>query len=482
MKKETFTSVSHMISFSQRLFISVLLLFLSFAACFLAYQYQRERVFRIEVLNTRLQSYNNQMYGTLMEDGVWNDSTYTRYTRFHTLPDLRVTIIRKDGEVLFDSKEIKAKDTDHSDRQEVRQALKKGTGYDILRPSHTLKTDYFYSATYFEDKGIIIRSSVPYDSANTIKELSINWHYLWFALAIILILTYIYYRYTSNLGKTINQLRCFAKQAESDERLEDLHFEFPNNELGEISHHIVRLYTQVKTSEEDKVRLKRQLTQNIAHELKTPVSSIQGYLETIIMNPNMDETQRRQFMERCFAQSNRLASLLRDISVLTRMDEASQSIEMEEVDLFQIVSMVHDDVALQLKEKKMQFLQLLQAPMKVQGNHSLLYSVFRNLTDNAIAYAGSNVIITVKCLEETDEYYKLSFSDNGVGVSPIHLDHLFERFYRVDKGRSRKLGGTGLGLAIVKNAVILHGGTINVRIATTGGLEFIFTIAKKHLS
>ena len=160
------------------------------------------------------------------------------------------------------------------------------------------------------------------------------------------------------------------------------------------------------------------------------------------------------------------------------MDEASQSIEMEEVELCQIVSSVHADVALQLKEKDMNFLQLLHPPMKVQGNPSLLYSVFRNLTDNAIAYAGPNVTITVKCVMETPEYYRFSFADNGVGVAPEHLDHLFERFYRIDKGRSRKLGGTGLGLAIVKNAIIFHGGTIFARIASTGGLEFIFTISK----
>ena len=117
--------------------------------------------------------------------------------------------------------------------------------------------------------------------------------------------------------------------------------------------------------------------------------------------------------------------------------------------------------------------------MKVHGNMLMLYSIFRNLTDNAIAYAGPNVTITVKCVMETPEYYRFSFADNGVGVASEHLDHLFERFYRVDKGRSRKLGGTGLGLAIVKNAVILHGGMIFARIASTGGLEFIFTISKR---
>ena len=473
-------SISRVISFSQRLFLSVLLLFLSFAACFLIYQYQREKAYRIEVLNTRLQSYNIQMYETLVEKGkVWNDSMLARYTTFHALPDLRVTIIKTDGTVLFDNTKDAGEFTNHRDRTEVQEALKKGSGYAILRTSHTLDSDYFYSATYFKDLDIVIRTALPYDSADLIDELSIDWRYLWFALALILVLGYIYYKYTNNLGKTINQLRCFAQQAENDEDLEHFHFEFPNNEMGEISHHIVQLYTQVKRSEEDKVRLKRQLTQNIAHELKTPVSSIQGYLETIISNPDMDEKQRSQFMERCYVQSNRLASLLRDISVLTRMDEASQSIGMEEVELCQIVSNVHADVALQLKEKGMNFLQLLHPPMKVQGNPSLLYSVFRNLTDNAIAYAGPNVTITVKCVMETPEYYRFSFADNGVGVSPEHLDHLFERFYRVDKGRSRKLGGTGLGLAIVKNAIILHGGTIFARIASTGGLEFIFTISKR---
>lgn len=473
-------SITRMISFSQRLFLSVLLLFLSFAACFLIYQYQREKSYRIEVLNTRLQAYNVQMYEHLTEtEKPWNDSLLTRYTRFHTMPDLRVTVIKTDGTVLFDNEKDAAQTTNHRDRTEVRQALENGSGYSIQRKSHTLNNDFFYSATYFKEKGLIVRTALPYNSADLIDELSIDWRYLWFSLALILVLGYIYYKYTSNLGKTISQLRRFAQQAENDEDLAQFHFEFPNNELGEISHHIVQLYTQVKRSEEDKVRLKRQLTQNIAHELKTPVSSIQGYLETIISNPDMDKTQRNQFMERCYAQSNRLSSLLRDISLLTRMDEASQSIAMEEVDLCHIIANVHADVALQLNERGMRFLQLVHPPMKVQGNPSMLYSIFRNLTDNAIAYAGPNVTITIKCVMETPEYYRFSFADNGVGVAPEHLDHIFERFYRVDKGRSRKLGGTGLGLAIVKNAVILHGGTIFARIASTGGLEFIFTISKR---
>lgn len=99
--------------------------------------------------------------------------------------------------------------------------------------------------------------------------------------------------------------------------------------------------------------------------------------------------------------------------------------------------------------------------------------------DNAIAYAGSNIQININCFREDENFYYFSFADTGIGVSPEHLNRLFERFYRVDKGRSRKVGGTGLGLAIVKNAVIIHGGSISAKNNQGGGLEFVFTLARR---
>ena len=99
--------------------------------------------------------------------------------------------------------------------------------------------------------------------------------------------------------------------------------------------------------------------------------------------------------------------------------------------------------------------------------------------DNAIAYAGPHIHVHISCFREDENFYYFSFADTGVGVSPEHLNRLFERFYRVDKGRSRKLGGTGLGLAIVKNAVLIHGGTISAKNSQGGGLEFVFTLAKE---
>ena len=225
--------------------------------------------------------------------------------------------------------------------------------------------------------------------------------------------------------------------------------------------------------------LKKQLTQNIAHELKTPVSSIQGYLETIVNNPTLPREKINAFLERSYAQSNRLAHLLRDISVLTRMEEAPNMIETEPVNLTTMMRNILNEVTLELEEKQITAHNMLPEGLTIQGNSSLLYSIFRNLTDNAIAYAGTHISITIRCFREDERFYYFSFSDTGVGVGPEHLSRLFERFYRVDKGRSRKLGGTGLGLAIVKNAVILHGGTIFAKNTPGGGLEFIFTLSKE---
>ena len=233
------------------------------------------------------------------------------------------------------------------------------------------------------------------------------------------------------------------------------------------------------TQEEEQVRLKRQLTQNIAHELKTPVSSIQGYLETIVNNDNISREKMNTFLERCYAQSNRLSRLLRDISVLTRMDEAANMIDMERVDISVLVGNIINEVALELEEKHITIVDSLKKGIQIKGNDSLLYSIFRNLMDNAIAYAGTNIQININCFREDENFYYFSFSDTGVGVPAEHLNRLFERFYRVDKGRSRKLGGTGLGLAIVKNAVIIHGGNISAKSSQSGGLEFVFTLGKE---
>lgn len=233
------------------------------------------------------------------------------------------------------------------------------------------------------------------------------------------------------------------------------------------------------TQQEEESRLKRQLTQNIAHELKTPVSSIQGYMETIINNPSISPAQRETFMNRCYAQTIRLSGLLHDISILNRIDESDSLFDKESIDLHRVITEIVNDSHIHLQMKQMQVSLNIPEQLTLEGNNSLLYSIFRNLMDNAIAYAGEKTEISISCYMQDKDYYYFSFADNGVGVNAEHLNRLFERFYRVDKGRSRKLGGTGLGLAIVKNAVYFHKGEISAKNRADGGLEFLFSLRKQ---
>ncbi len=581
--------------FSQRLFLSVIFLFLGYAVCFMLFQYNREKAYKIELLNTQLQNYNNQLCDFLADHHGVNSDSMQSYVTTHMMPNLRVTLIEPSGKVVYDNTNANRKSfANHSSRKEVQDALMYGSGYSISRQSESIQgEEYFYSARYYPPYRIIIRSALPYNLSLT-EHLQADSGYLWFALIICLVLIFIFYRFTRKLGKSITKLQQFAMKADRNEPIDmDILQTFPKNELGEISQHIIKIYKRLHrakealyiereklishlqtsheglgvftkerqeilvnnlftqyinnisdrnlrstneifdipelqpiieflnrnegnfskeekryamhlnknarsftveciifqdmsfeisindiTQEEEHARLKRQLTQNIAHELKTPVSSIQGYLETIISNPNIPQENVRVFLERSYAQSNRLTFLLRDISVLTRMDEAPELVEKEQVNLSKIVENILNEVALGLEEKHITVVNKLPSEVILTGSSSLLYSIFRNLTDNAIAYAGNDIQITINCFREDEKFYYFSFSDTGVGVPEEHLNRLFERFYRVDKGRSRKLGGTGLGLAIVKNAVLFHGGTIFAKNMPKGGLEFVFTLKK----
>ncbi len=232
------------------------------------------------------------------------------------------------------------------------------------------------------------------------------------------------------------------------------------------------------TQQEEENLLKRQLTQNIAHELRTPVSSIQGYLETIINNPEIEQYKKHFFIERSYSQAIRLASLVSDISLLNKIDESAILFDCEDIYLLDVIESVFKDIALQIEEKHVNVSIHIDKHIHIQGNHSLLYSIFRNLTDNSLAYAGENFNIILTCFREDDNFYYFSYADTGVGIPDKHLNRLFERFYRIDQGRSRKAGGTGLGLSIVKNAVLFHKGQIVAKNRVEGGLEFIFTLKK----
>ena len=226
-------------------------------------------------------------------------------------------------------------------------------------------------------------------------------------------------------------------------------------------------------------QMRRELTQNIAHELKTPVASILGYSETILNSPEMDDATVRRFIARTHAQAGRLTSLLQDISTLNRMDYARDVLAMERVDVSQLFADIVHETSLTFDQREMTLNNCLPQNVVVEGNLSLIYSVFRNLVDNSLNYAGKGAVVDISA-SETATHWLFTYKDNGVGIPEKDMPRIFERFYRVDKGRSRSLGGTGLGLALVKNAVQLHGGTITVGKPADGGREFVFSLKKQQ--
>lgn len=465
-------------SFQWNLFFSIGGIFLLFAIYFSLYQYRREKEYKIDILHSRLQTYNYELMQSLGDQGVLCDSLFEAYTQSHSIDRMRVTIIDTNGRVLQDNY-CQAIDSlpNHLKRIEVQEALANGNGYDIKRTSESTHETYFYSATRFGN--LVVRSAVPY-SAELTESLKADNTFFYFTIAITFLLSIVLYLNTRRISRHIRYLREFAVKAEKGEELDhELEQRLPDDELGEISHTIITLYWKLRHSEEDKLRLKRQLTQNAAHELKTPAASIHGYLESILDNPDMPQDKRQHFLERCYAQSERMSKLLMDMSQLTRLDEMPASFsENREINNFDIVPIVYnvlEDTALQLQEKGIKPIVELPESILISSPfadpESLTYSIFRNLVDNVLSHATGATSIRISY--NNGEFV---FSDNGAGVAPLHLPYLFERFYRVDKGRSRKLGGTGLGLAIVKNTVVAHSGTITALSTPGGGLTIKFTL------
>ena len=466
------------LSIGNKLYISVLSVFLAFAVAFIIFQHEREKQYKAEILDLRLQDYNDQMKVSLDFLGKTDETTLSEYVRRHHVNNLRVTLIDARGNVFFDNmRKDYANIPNHSNRTEFVKALKNGRATTLERKSQTLDAYYFYSTTYYPKEGYMIRTALPYDD-NLSKSLEADLHFIWFAVAAILILTILLYRFIHTLGENIDKLKTFAWRADKNKSIDiDDLIVFSNDELGEIAERIIKIYRRLQSTRQEQDTLKRELTQNVAHELKTPAASIQGYLETILNHTDMDEERRMLFLQRCFAQSKRLTSLLQDISTLNKLDDAPELHDFEPVNISELVQSIQRETALQLTQREMSFDNRLPDELWISGNRSLLYSVFRNLMDNAIAYAGQRTTIQLMA-EDTGEQWTFVFSDNGVGVPTQHLPRLFERFYRVDKGRSRAIGGTGLGLSIVKNAILLHHGTISVKNNDGGGLQFTFSIRK----
>lgn len=418
---------------SWQLFFSIGILFLFFAGCFLVYQSRRERLFKIALLNQQLQDYNAHL-GEALQYRPLEDDSLNEYIASHPVPSLRITLLDPHGYVLYDNKTDAYPDMeDHRGRKEILEAISKGSSYVLDRVSSTADDAYFYSATFFPEQNLIIRSALPYDDELP-RILRADTTFLWFALALITLLAGLLYWFSKRTGDQVDR----------------------NQEKASFA-------------------LQKELTQNISHELKTPIAEIRAYLETLQDHADMPEETRARFLLRSNALARRLSALVEDLSTLDTMDAGKMAQPFEEVDLAEIIRQVTLETEDALTGKGMTLALSIPESIPLNGNPKLLYGIFRNLTDNALLYAGEGAEISLRAWRDGKRWHFV-FADNGNGVPEASLPKLYERFYRTDKGRSRKLGGTGLGLAIVKDAILLHGGDIRASANTPHGLKHEFWI------
>ena len=408
-------------SYRNRLVLYVAMIFTVFALISLLVGLANGERYKQSIMQSRLSG-----YAQMLAEADSEASSLVAYFP----EDVRVTIIASDGTVTFDSESDWLSMDNHLSRPEIEECLKKGEGSSIRR-SDTSGERFFYYA--IEDGGRIVRVAQNFDM-ELVDFFSTDWMFLLFEFLLLIFSLFILYFLTERYGR------------KEEERAD------------------------IETR-----RLKHEMTGNISHELKTPVSSIQGYLETIVNHPEISEDRRRLFIERSYLQSLRLSDMITDISTITKLEEAPEQFKVMPVNLKVVFEEVLEEMGDSIRTHGIQVENKLE-PLCVRGNYSLIYSIFRNLIENTMKYAGDGSCVHVSYSASQDGTHCIDYYDTGRGVAEDELDKIFERFYRLDADRGKPVGGSGLGLSIVRNAVLFHKGGIKAYRVPGGGLGFRFTL------
>jgi signal transduction histidine kinase len=446
------------LSYRKKLFLSFVLIFSLFTIGIFLFEYSRERHYKTEALTEKLDAYTEVANAVLIQQGSLDCTDYLFPT------NLRLTLIELNGNVIFDNVISETSNLEnHSDRLEIILAKENKIGSDI-RKSTSNSQKYIYYAKRFNT--YYIRVALPYNVQvrNLLKPDNL---FIYFIIGFFVITLLIINFASGRFGDSIRKLKDFSNAGEQTT-------DFPNDELGEIGKKIAENHKRLNESK----NAIKELTGNITHELKTPITGLRGCLETVL-DKNLDADKKQYFIEKAYNQSLVLSELVQDMGLLTKIEEAPQSFRFEPINIPEMLGELKMEMENLLHEKNMRMKWEMPDNLLIYGNLNLLYAIFRNLTDNALRYAGSNTSILIHLYNEDKNFYFFSYSDTGAGIpDEHHLNRLFERFYSISEGRTRETGGSGLGLSIVKNAVLFHKGIITVNNRACGGLEFLFTLRK----
>lgn len=475
------------ISFHWQLFLPIALCLCIVFGLIIWYQYKREANYRAEMLTSQLELINNSVLKAYTSDYTLRpfNAFIASYFAGSPYEGVRISVYNEEGMLKY-SLGIPLS-LDRGSMTVLKRIDRGPEGRGLVRDA--MGDTYFISRVVSEDGKITVLSALPFDTrvSNAIDVDSTVWMVIGICMLITMFITYYF---TRMLTRNVTLLKDFAYRAVTGGHFTG-YDKFPRNELGDISRQIVALYDERERAMEqihkerkvaiyaieEKVRVTRQMTNNINHEIKTPVGIVRGYLETILSDPDMDAGTRTRFLERMLNNVERLTNLLNDVSTMTRLENGGDKIAVSKVDMYDLVYQIDYDMPASNLAGSLKFSYDIPLDCYVAGNYELINGMICGLIRNAAMYSGGTKI-GMRLISESERFYMFAFYDNGSGVAEEHIPHLFERFYRVDPGRSRRQGGTGLGLPIVKSTIITHGGTISVHNRSTGGLEFIFSLPK----
>jgi len=387
---------------------------------------------------------------------------------------LRVTLINAEGVVMCDSMADPAGMENHSDRTEVMSALAGKTGSGI-RFSHTVKASLLYVAVPLKtgDGVWVLRTA---RSLAAIDDLLQEVFRKLFAVTVLLILAV--FLVSLYLFRKINPPLYEIRQGAERFARGEFERKLPDYQVKEISV-LASAMNQMAEKLDSLENLRREFVANVSHELKTPVTTIKGFTETLINGAKDDAADLDRFLEIISRQADRLSAIIDDLLTLSRLESAplSEVLALDWHNLCDILEL-SIDVSRARADKKGIELQLeCNSPLRVHVDHSLLMQAIVNLVDNAVKYSPEKT--TVKIVARLDAgHVRIDVTDEGPGIMAEHIPRLFERFYRADKARSRKLGGTGLGLAIVKHIVKVHQGEVEVSSRVGAGSTFTILLPK----
>lgn len=385
--------------------------------------------------------------------------------------DTRITIISEGGTVLADSQQDPVTMDNHRERPELQQAHKSGLGV-VTRFSETLSKSMRYMAMPIDDAHHqygFIRVALPLSQIdqrlNRLQNIAIVAAILTAIIALMLGF-WIARSFAAPLSRMTKIAQLFS-EGDYKQRLEIDR----QDEIGELAK-TLNLFAE--TAEQREV-IRKDFIANASHELKTPVTAIQGITETLLEDTSMNKETRQRFLQKVNSQSIRLSQLISDLLALSRL-ESSSTESFENIDLKEVIEDSCNVLQPFAIEKGLSLgVQCPETKVVISGDEESLNQLLINLLDNAIKYTPEGGKVTV-LLTTNDEQAIIEVKDNGIGIEPAEQQRIFERFFRVDKARSKTLGGTGLGLSIVKHIVIRHQGHIILESASGQGSLFRVTL------